>query len=56
MSCAIESKEFELSYFSHSYAIFPPTYAIFFFFPPVTLFSCVTGGKKDENSLTGGEK
>ena len=25
-------------YFSHSYAIFPPSYAIFLFLPPVTLF------------------
>ena len=49
-------KKLELSYFSHSYAIFPPSYAIFFFFPPVTLFSSVTGGKKDKNSVTGGKK
>ena len=39
MSCAIDSKKFELSYFSHSYAIFPPSYTIFF------LRGSVTAGK-----------
>ena len=29
--------------------------AIKLFFPPVTLFSSVTGGKKEENSVTGGK-
>ena len=36
--------------------IFPPNYAIFFFFSPVALFLSVTGGKKEENSVTGGKK
>ena len=39
-------KKLELSYFSHSYTIFPLSYAIFVFFPPVTLENSVTGGKK----------
>jgi len=52
----LSPKKLKLSYFSRSYAILPPGYAIFFFFPPVTLFSSVTGEKKEENSVTVGEK
>ena len=55
MSCTIESEKFELSYFFPQLCYFPPSYTIFFFFPPVTLFSSVTGGKKEENSVTAGD-
>ena len=42
-------------FFPPSYTIFPPSCAIFFFFPPVTLFSSVTGGKKKKIAQLGGK-
>ena len=50
-------KKLKLSYFPPSYTIFPPCYAIFFFFPPLRSLLCfrrknsVTGGKNTNTSL-----
>ena len=51
-------KKLELSYFFHGYAIFSPSYTIFFFFPPATQENSVTGdlGEKDENIVNRGKK
>ena len=48
-------KKLKLSYFPPSYTIFPPCYAIFFFFPPLRSLLCFrrknSGGKNTNTNL-----